>query len=89
MSNGKSNQLWLVNIFSFILFSILTITGLINWAILPRGPRSNDGFLITLRHFFRDVHEWAALGFIILVAIHLFLHWGYIRTNLKRYGIMK
>ena len=89
MSNGKANQLWLVNIISFILFSILTVTGLINWIVLPRGARSEGGFLITLRHFFRDVHEWAALGFIIVVAIHLVLHWSYIKSNLKKYGVLK
>jgi cytochrome b subunit of formate dehydrogenase len=89
MSNGRSNQLWLVNIISFILFSILTITGLINWLLLPRGPGAGGGFLISLRHFLRDIHEWAGLVLIITVVIHLFLHWGYIKTNLKRYGLLK
>ncbi len=87
-SNNKANQLWVVNLISFLLFSLLGVTGLINWLLLPRGARSGD-FLIGLRHFLRDVHEWAALGFMIVVAIHLFLHWGYIKINLKRYGLMK
>ena len=89
MSNSRSNQLWLVNIISFLLFSILTLTGLINWLLLPRGPRSGGGFLISLRHFLRDIHEWAGLGLIIVVAIHLFLHWSYIKANLKRNGMLK
>jgi len=89
MSNSRSNQLWLVNIVSFLLFSILTLTGLINWLLLPRGPRSGGGFLISLRHFLRDIHEWAGLGLIIVVAIHLFLHWSYIKANLKRHGMLK
>jgi hypothetical protein len=89
MNNSKSHQLWLVNVISFILFSILSITGLINWLVLPRGPGAGGGFLVSLRHFIRDVHEWTALGFIIVVTIHLFLHWGYIKANLKRYGMLK
>ncbi len=88
MGNGRSNQLWLVNVLSFILFSLLTITGLINW-LLPRGREAGGGFLISLRHFLRDIHQWAALGLILAVAIHLFLHWGYIKANLKRYGLLK
>lgn len=88
-SNNKANQLWVVNVISFLLFSFLGITGLINWLLLPRGPGLGGGFLIGLRHFLRDVHQWAALGFIIMVAIHLFLHWGYIKIHLKRYGLMK
>ena len=88
-SNNKANQLWVVNLISFLLFSFLGVTGLINWFLLPRGPRAEGGLLIGMRHFLRDVHQWASLGFIIVVAIHLFLHWGYIKTHLKRYGLMK
>jgi hypothetical protein len=88
-SNNKANQLWVVNLISFLLFSFLGITGLINWLLLPRGPGSGGGFLIGLRHLLRDLHQWAALGFIVVVAVHLFLHWGYIKINLKRYGLIK
>ena len=88
-SNNKANQMWVVNLLSFLLFIILGITGLINWLLLPRGPGSGGGFLFGLRHFLRGVHEWAALGFIIVIAFHLVLHWGYIKTRLKRYGLKK
>jgi hypothetical protein len=88
-SNYKANQMWVVNLLSFLLFSLLGVTGLINWLLLPRGPGSGGGFLFGLRHFLRDVHEWAALGFIIVIGFHLVLHWGYIKTRLKRYGLMK
>lgn len=88
-SNSKANQLWAVNLISFLLFSFLCITGLINWLLLPRGPGAGGGLLIGLRHFLRDVHQWAAIGFIIVVAIHLFLHWGYIKAHLKHFGLMK
>ena len=89
MRNSRSHQLWLVNIMSFILFSILTITGLINWLLLPRGPGSGGGFVISMRHFLRDIHQWAGLGLIIVVVIHLILHKGYIKSNLQRYGVLK
>jgi hypothetical protein len=88
-SNNKANQLWFINLVSFLLFSILGVTGMINWLLLPRGPGSGGGFLIALRHFLRDVHQWAALGFIVVVAVHLFFHWGYIKVHLKRFGLMK
>ena len=84
MSNNKGATLWFVNVLSFILFSILTITGLINWLLIPGGYRGEGGFLMSLRHFFKGIHEWSALLFIIVVAIHLMLHWPYIKSNLKR-----
>ena len=34
---GKLSKLWVVNVISFFLFSLLSVTGLINWLLLPRG----------------------------------------------------
>ena len=89
MSNGRSSKLWMVNVISFILFIILCSTGLLNWLVLPRGYEARGGFLVSLRHFFIAIHEWAALIFMIVVAVHIVLHWPYIKSNLKKYGIMK
>ncbi|RPI71971.1 MAG: DUF4405 domain-containing protein [Geobacteraceae bacterium] len=89
MSNGKYSKLWTVNVISFILFVILCSTGLINWLVLPRGYEARGNFLVSLRHFFIAIHEWAGLIFIVLIAIHIILHWPYIKSNLKKYGIMK
>jgi hypothetical protein len=89
MSNGRSSKLWIVNVISFVLFVILCSTGLLNWLVLPRGYEARGSFLVSLRHFFIALHEWTALIFIIVVAIHIILHWSYIKSNLKKYGIMK
>ena len=89
MSNGRSSNLWIVNVTSFVLLIILCSTGLINWLVLPRGYEARGNFLVSLRHFFIAVHEWAGLIFIVLIAIHIFLHWPYIKFNLKKYGITK
>jgi hypothetical protein len=89
MSNGKSSKLWKVNVISFVLFIILCSTGLLNWLVLPRGYETRGTFLASLRHFFIAIHEWTALIFMIVVAIHIILHWPYIESNLKKYGIMK
>jgi len=46
-------------------------------------------FSIFLRHFLCDVHQWAAFALIVIILIHLALHWPYIKFNLKKYGIKK
>ena len=89
MSNGRSSKLSIVNVMSFILFIILCSTGLLNWLVLPRGYEARGSFWVSLRHFFIAVHEWVALIFMIVVAVHIALHWPYIKSNLKKYGIMK
>ena len=87
MSMNKAAKLWFVNIISFVLFSILTLTGLINWLFVPRG--GGGGFTVLLRHFLREVHEWTALSFIVMTLVHLALHWTYIKSNLQKHGIIK
>ena len=89
MARAKTFQLWIINVVSFILFSLLGLTGLINWLVLPKGSGARGGFLVSLRHFLVEVHEWAGLLFIVIVVVHIVLHWGYIRTNLKKYGMIK
>ena len=89
MSNERSSKLWVVNVISFLLFIVLCITGLLNWLVLPKGYEARGSFLVSLRHFFIAFHEWAALIFMIVVAVHIVLHWPYIKSNLKKYGIIK
>ncbi|NQT55389.1 MAG: DUF4405 domain-containing protein [Desulfobacteraceae bacterium] len=76
MTNRKTYKLWLTNVVSFILLTVLAITGLINWLLLPKGYEAKGSFLITLRHFFIEVHEWTALAFMVTIAIHILLHLG-------------
>jgi hypothetical protein len=89
MANGKALKLWAVNVISFILFVILCSTGLINWLVLPRGYQAYGDFLISLRHFFITLHEWIGMMFVVLIIIYVVLHWTYIKSNLKKYGMMK
>jgi cytochrome b subunit of formate dehydrogenase len=89
MSSRRSSKLWTVNVISFILLIILFITGLLNWLVLPRGYEARGSFSVSLRHFFIAIHEWAAMIFMVLIAVHIVLHWPYIKSNLKKYGIIK
>jgi hypothetical protein len=82
----KISKLWAVNIISFLLFILLSITGLINWLMLPKGYELRGSFLISLRHFLIEVHQWAGSIFIIIVAVHVILHWGYIKAQLVKSG---
>jgi hypothetical protein len=89
MRSRKTSDLWLINVVSFVLFVVLSLTGLINWLLLPKGYAARGSFLITLRHFLVGIHEWVAVGFMVTIAIHILLHWGYVKANLKKYNILK
>jgi hypothetical protein len=81
----KLSRLWILNVISFLLFSSLTVTGLINWLLLPRGYGSSAGFLVSLRHLLITLHEWTGLLFIMVIGIHISLHWAYVKKNMNTY----
>jgi hypothetical protein len=89
MTKGKVSRLWLVNMVSFVLFILLGLTGLMNWLLLPKGYEARGSFLVSIRHFLVGVHEWTAVVFILIVAIHIGLHWGYIKNNFRKHGILR
>jgi hypothetical protein len=68
---------------------LLGVTGLINWLMLPKGYESRGSFLISLRHFLIEVHQWAGLLFILIIAVHVILHWGYIKGQLVKSGFRR
>lgn len=81
----KISKLWIVNVISFLLFALLGVTGLTNWLLLPRGYGQGAGFLVSVRHSLVTVHEWSALLFMIVIGVHIWLHWAYVKKSLDRY----
>ena len=69
-----------------MLLCLLTVTGMVNWLILPKGYAARRGFLSSTRHFFVGVHEWTAVLFIAVIAVHLLLHSSYIKANLRKFS---
>jgi len=49
MTNKKTFKLWLTNVVSFVLFSVLGITGLINWLVLPKGYEATGSLFHRMR----------------------------------------
>jgi hypothetical protein len=89
MAMGKHAKRLSVNVISVVLLSLLTVTGLVNWLVLPHGGCRREGFLIGTRHLLMDVHAWLAMLFPVAIAIHLMLHGSYIKAILNRSGLLK
>jgi hypothetical protein len=83
----KSKVNAFVDVMAFFPFVITAITGIIIWIFMPFGGtlRNRGGafgqqfFLGIARHTWLDVHTYLGLIFIVLVAVHLILHWDYIK----------
>ena len=88
MAMQRSKTIWIVNVVSFVALSLLTITGLINWLVLPHGA-GRSSWVKETRHFLMEIHAWMAVAFLLAIGIHIWLHWSYIKANLARFGWFK
>lgn len=83
---------FLLDHLQFAAFLMVSLSGLVNWLVLPgggyrggRNPLYHTTFLSLNRPDWTDVHLWSALLFIIIVIIHLALHWQWIMCVVRRY----
>jgi cytochrome b561 len=83
-----------VDTIAFFPLLVTAVTGIIIWLYLPRGTQlaafgtvlSHQTFLGIQRQIWLDVHTYLGLLFTALVAIHLVLHWYYIKHLPQRFG---
>ncbi|MCO6042299.1 DUF4405 domain-containing protein [Aeoliella sp. ICT_H6.2] len=72
-----------VDLIAFLLSTLLLSTGLLIHYTLPPG----SGHFKTLwgldRHAWGDVHFWMAIGLVVVIGVHLVLHWPWIVAMVK------
>jgi len=77
----------------FLTFIVTGVSGLVPWLILPgggyqggRNPFYNATLYGLTRHQWADIHLWASLAMMGVIAIHLVLHWRWIMCTARRYA---
>jgi hypothetical protein len=83
-----------IDTIAFFPFLVVAVTGIIIWLYVPRGTQlaafgtvaSHQTFLGIQRQVWLDVHTYLGLVFTALVAIHLVLHWYYIKRLPHRFA---
>lgn len=82
----------IINIANFLAAVVSVFSGIIIWKVLSsgqgfrggRGDLGSDLFLGFFRHNWMDIHTVSSLIFIVLIIIHLVLHWCWIK-NLPKF----
>ncbi len=78
----------------FVLGLFQAVSGFIMWLALPRGGggqgRGLDGgseatFWSLSRHTWGDLHDWVAVALLVVIIIHVILHWKWIVRMTKSY----
>jgi len=90
---------WVQNYILFVLMFLLglfqAVNGFLLWLVIPgggyrggRGLTGDESIFIWNRQTWVDIHHWTAVALIVLVAVHLILHWKWILfTTRKALGI--
>jgi hypothetical protein len=82
------------SIYLFTLVGLLALTGLVEtisgfilWFALPSGG-GRRGLELTYwgltRDTWIDMHDWVAIAMIVIVVIHLLLHWKWVCRMIKQ-----
>jgi hypothetical protein len=87
---------WLNRYVLFVIMFLLAlcqaISGLLLWLVIPaggyQGGRGVAAKFIWDKHTWINLHEWIAVALLIMVIIHLIIHWKWIvYTTRKSLGI--
>jgi hypothetical protein len=73
----------------FSAFLLANVSGLVLWLALPGGGYrgGRNPFLLGLtRHDWSDLHWWAGLAMMVILTVHLALHWHWIVCVARRYA---
>jgi hypothetical protein len=92
----RSTINFIVDLVSFLTLLCLIVTGtIIHWVLPPgtgglgrelhdgRGREQIKELLGTGRHDWGDIHLWLGIIFIVLMVVHLILHWSWIKCYVR------
>lgn len=74
-----------IDISIYLLMGFLLFSGFLMKFTMPPGTGGQLTILGLDRHGWGEIHFWTALALLIGVALHLYLHWCWIRVTSKQY----
>jgi cytochrome b561 len=84
---------WLINYVLFVLLLLLgfiqAISGFLLWLVIPGGHsgfgiNQVDGTVLWSRYTWIEIHDWTAIILVVVVIIHIILHWKWITQTTKK-----
>lgn len=86
----KAVKYWFLAIIIALLGIVEAISGFVLWLGFPTGTGGGGGhgiggggtgsltFWELSKHTWIDIHDWVAVALVVIVAIHIILHWKWI-----------
>lgn len=82
----KSTLFFILACLMFLLGIVEGISGFILWLVIPRGGGRGGAesvFWGITRDTWIDLHDWVAVAMLVLIVIHIILHWKWIVRMIK------
>jgi hypothetical protein len=90
-------QKWLQNYILFVIMFLLAlfqaVSGFLMWLVINRGGEGfqggrgleqADSTFMWSKHTWTNLHDWTAVALLVMVIIHLILHWKWIVYTTKK-----
>lgn len=75
-----------IDVLALVVLAALTYTGLLmEWVLPPGSGRGPGGMHLwgLNRHDFGEIHLWLGIALLVLLILHLALHWTWVCCTLK------
>jgi hypothetical protein len=76
-----------IDLATAVLFALLLGTSFLMKFVLPPGTCDDAGVKVWLghsRHWWGDIHFWSAVLLIVLLIVHIWLHWAWVTGTWRR-----
>ena len=83
----KATRNYILALIMALLALFQSVSGFVMW-LLPggyRGGRGTEGTFLWSRDIWLDLHSWTAVALVVIVVIHVILHWGWIVRMTRSY----
>jgi hypothetical protein len=85
----KATRNYLLALVMALLGLFQAVSGFVLWWVLPRGGyqggRGSDGTFLWTRDSWINFHDWTAVALVIIVLVHVILHWRWIVWMTRSY----
>jgi hypothetical protein len=87
----KAGKYWILAAVMALLGIVEAVSGFVLWLAFPAGGggrgfgrgTGNLTFWDISRHTWIDIHDWVAVALVVIVLVHVILHWKWIVTVAK------
>ena len=86
----KATRNYVLALIMALLALFQAVAGFVLWLVLPGGGgygggRGAGGTFLWSRGIWLDLHNWVGVALVVIVVVHVILHWGWIVRMTRSY----